>query len=114
MVENDLGQATIVYESADGKTEQTVDNEHVAYFQDHWIIKTGEDEEGNDTIRRIPHTRVYHVERNVEEFEDEMETLKDRVQSFTDDLRNRLMGDEERRDDDPVHVDIKDKDENDS
>ncbi|WP_332898507.1 hypothetical protein [Haladaptatus sp. CMSO5] len=114
MVENDLGQATIVYDSPDGTVEQTVDNEHVAYFQDHWIVKTGEDDHGNDTIRRIPHQRVHYVERNVEQFENEVETLKDRVQSFTDDLRTRIMGDEQSQSQEQtqesIHVDIEDED----
>jgi hypothetical protein len=96
MVEEDLGEATIVYEAPDGETvEQNVQNEHVAYFQDHWILKTGEDDEGRDLIRRIPSERVYHVERTVEEFEKEVETLRDQVQSVADDLRSRFLGGDE-------------------
>ena len=81
MVEEDLGEATIVYEGPDGTVEETVDNEHVAYFQDHWIVKTGENEAGHDTVRRIPAGRVYHVERDVEEFEREAATMFDELQS---------------------------------
>lgn len=93
MVEEDLGEATIVYEDPDeGTVEKTVQNEHVAYFQDHWMVKTGEDEQGRDTVRRIPSTKVHYVERTVEEFEDEMKTFRDQVQSFTDDLRSKLLG----------------------
>ncbi|NHN59502.1 MULTISPECIES: hypothetical protein [Halorussus] len=93
MVEEDLGEATITYEAPDGETvEKTVQNEHVAYFQDHWIVKTGEDDEGRDLVRRIPASRVYHVERTVEEFEREVETLRDQVQSVADDLRKRFLG----------------------
>ena len=93
MVEEDLGEATIAYEDPDeGTVERTVQNEHVAYFQDHWIIKTDETEGGRDTVRRIPAQRVYYVERSVEEFEQEVGTLKDQVQSFTDDLRSKLLG----------------------
>ncbi|MFC7079926.1 hypothetical protein [Halorussus caseinilyticus] len=95
MVEEDLGEATITYEGPDGETEtQTVQNEHVAYFQDHWIVKTGEDEQGRDLVRRIPASRVYHVERTVEQFEREVETLRDQVQSVADDLRSRFLGGE--------------------
>lgn len=87
MVETDLGTATILYEAPnEGPVEETVDNEHIAYFQDHWLIKTGEHDEGHDIIRRIPHQRVYFVERNVEEFEEEVQTLTDHVESLTDKL----------------------------
>ncbi|WP_243700429.1 hypothetical protein [Halorussus pelagicus] len=93
MVEEDLGEATIVYEGPDGETvEQNVENEHVAYFQDHWILKTGEDDRGRDLVRRIPASRVYHVERTVEQFEEEVSTLRDQVESVADDLRTRLLG----------------------
>lgn len=93
MVEKDLGQATIVYEDPDGETvEETVDNEQIAYFQDHWIVKTGEHDSGHDIVRRIPAKRVYHVERSVEEFEREVRTLRDQVQSMADDLREKLSG----------------------
>jgi hypothetical protein len=91
MVEEDFGEATIVYEDPDdGTVETTVPNKHVAYFQDHWLVKTGEDEQGRDTVRRIPATRVYHVERTVEEFEEEIRTLTDQVRSITSDLRGML------------------------
>ena len=93
MVEEDLGQATIAYEGTDGETVETqVENEHVAYFQDHWLLKTGENEQGHDIVRRIPAQRVYYVERSIEEFEEEVKTLRDQVQSITDDLRSRLLG----------------------
>ena len=85
MAEPDLGRATIVYEGPDGETvEETVENEHVAYFQDHWIIKTGEHEGEHDVVRRIPAQRVYFVQRDVEEFEAEVKTLFDEVQSLAD------------------------------
>lgn len=91
MVETDLGTATIVYEDPDdGTVEKTVDNEHIAYFQDHWIVKTGDNEGDRDTVRRIPHQRVYYVERSVEEFEEEVETLVDQVQSIASDLRTKI------------------------
>ncbi|WP_224333554.1 hypothetical protein [Haloprofundus halobius] len=93
MVDKELGEATIVYEDPDdGTVEKNVQNEHVAYFQDHWLVKIGEDDEGRDIVRRIPANRVYHVERTVEKFEEEVKTVRDQVQSFTDDLRSRLLG----------------------
>jgi len=104
---DDVGEATIVYEGPDGDTvERTVDNDHVAYFQDHWIVKVDEDDEAadddagpsrsdRDTVRRIPAHRVYYVERSVEEFEKEVRTLKDQVQSITEDLRSRFLGGED-------------------
>ena len=98
MTDADLGEATIVYDTPDGDTdEMTVDNEHIAYFQDHWLLRTDEDEEGQDTVRRIPATRVYYVERDVDEFEEEVQTLRNQVQSLANDLggevrtlRNRI------------------------
>lgn len=90
-LEEDLGEATIVYESPDeGPVEKTVPNEHVAYFQDHWILKTDEDDQGHDIVRRIPHRRVYYVERSVEEFEQEIETLFDRVESVATSLQTKI------------------------
>ena len=90
-LERDIGHATIVYEEPDEDTvRKTVPNEHIAYFQDHWIIKTDEDEEGHDIVRRIPAQRVHYVERSVEQFEEEVKTLVDQVQSFAADLRTKL------------------------
>ncbi|XVH32032.1 hypothetical protein ACNS7O_02290 [Haloferacaceae archaeon DSL9] len=90
-LEKDLGTATIAYDDPDeGTVTKTVPNEHVAYFQDHWIIKTDEDEQGRDIVRRIPAQRVHYVERSVEEFEEEVKTLRNQVQSFADDLRSKL------------------------
>lgn len=92
-LEHDTGQATIVYEDPhEDIVEKTVPNEHIAYFQDHWIIKTEEDEQGNDIVRRIPLGRVYYVERSVEEFEEEVKTIRDQVQSVADNLRSKLLG----------------------
>ncbi|MFC7154642.1 hypothetical protein ACFQPA_04125 [Halomarina halobia] len=107
MVEEDFGQATIAYEDPDeGTVERTVQNEHVAYFQDHWIVKTGEDEEGRDIVRRIPARRVYYVERTVERFEEEVKTLKDQVQSITDDLRAKFLGGGDSGEDDVRRIDV--------
>ncbi|MDG5760917.1 hypothetical protein QA600_16415 [Natronococcus sp. A-GB1] len=114
-LERDVGEATIVYDEPDeGTVRKTVPNEHVAYFQDHWIIKTDEDEDGRDIVRRIPAQRVHYVERSVEEFEEEVSTLVDQVQSFASDLRTKIpvggdsAGRHERghEDTDPINVDI--------
>lgn len=90
-LERDIGQATIVYEDPeDGTVERTVENEQIVYFQDHWLLKAGEDDEGNDVVRRIPDHKVYYVERSVEEFEEEIKTIRNQVQSFADDIRGKL------------------------
>lgn len=83
-MEQGLGEATIVYDAPheEEPAEMQVENEHVVYFQDHWLVKTGEDERGNDRVRRIPANRVYHVERSVEKFEEEAQTVLDRLQSL--------------------------------
>lgn len=112
-LEEDIGEATIVYETPDEETvEKTVPNEHTAYFQDHWIIKTDEDDQGRDTVRRIPHNRVYYVERSVEEFEQEIETLLDRVESFATSLQTKIPigggGNEQGEEPTRVRVDSRD------
>jgi hypothetical protein len=108
MVEQDLGQATIVYDDpGEGTIEERVENEHVAYFQDHWIVRTGEDESGNDTVRRIPAQRVYYVERSVEEFEQEVETLRTRVESLADQVRSKVLGGGEDGNEEKVyHIEV--------
>lgn len=119
-LERDIGQATIVYDHPEeGTIEKTVPNEHIAYFQDHWIIKNEEDEQGNDIVRRIPAGRVHYVERSVEEFEEEIKTVRDQVQSVADSLRTRLLGgngDEENGESDvrPIEVEIEEPAENDT
>ncbi|MCT9097829.1 hypothetical protein [Haloarchaeobius sp. HME9146] len=108
MVDRELGQAVIVYDDPDGETvEKTVENEHIAYFQDHWILKTGE-EDGRDLVRRIPIQRVHYVERSVEQFEREVSTLRDQVQSVADDLRSKLLGsgEETHQTDDAIRIDV--------
>ena len=113
-LEEDLGEATIVYDDPDeGTSEKTVANEHVAYFQDHWIVKTGEDDEGRDLVRRIPATRVHYVERTVEEFEEEVKTLFDRVESVAKGLGTKIPigggggGGESREE--PFRIDVEDE-----
>lgn len=85
MPDPELGKATIVFENPDGETEHaTVDNEYILYFQDHWQVKYGEDDEGNDVVRRIPKERVHYVERSVEEFQDRVDALLDRAKDRFD------------------------------
>lgn len=101
MDELELGQATITYEDpAEGTVTETVDNEEIVYVRDHWMVRTGSDEQGNDLMHQIPRDRVHTVSRNVEQFEDQTRTVKNRVESLASDLRDRLpvdIGDGGRR-----------------
>ena len=93
MTQLEIGDAVIVYDDPDeGTVERTVDNERIAYFQDHWILKLDEDEAGNDIVRRIPRQRVHYVERSVEQFEDEVKTLRNQVESFAKEVQSTLLG----------------------
>ncbi|MEM4780327.1 MAG: hypothetical protein QXG03_01985 [Halalkalicoccus sp.] len=81
----ELGTATIVFETPDGEVEHhTVENEYILYFQDHWQVKFGEDEDGNDVVRRIPKEKVHYVERSVEQFQDRIDALLDRAKDRFD------------------------------
>lgn len=91
MEELDIGQATIVYEDPEeGRTETTVDNEQLVYGRDHWMVRTGTDDRGNDLLKQIPRSRVHYVDRNVERFEEEARTVRHRVESIASDLRRKL------------------------
>jgi hypothetical protein len=91
MDELELGQATITYDDHDGETvTKTVDNEEIVYARDHWMVKTGTDEDGNDLMHQIPRERVHHVARSAEEFEDQIDTVRHRVESIASDLRERI------------------------
>lgn len=91
MTELELGQATIVYDDPDeGKTELTVDNEQLLYARDHWFVRTGTDDEGNDLMKQLPLDRVHYVDRNVEQFEEQTAGVRRRVESLANDLRQRL------------------------
>ena len=92
MSQLELGQATIVYEDPDeeGKKEVTVKNEQLAYVRDHWAVKSGTDDEGNDLMKQIPATRVHYVERNVQQFEEEINTVRHRVESLAGEIRQKL------------------------
>lgn len=116
-LDEDVGRATIVYEDPhEGTVEKQVPNEHVAYFQDHWIVKVEEDDQGRDRIRRIPATRVHYVERTVDEFAEEIRTLKSEVESIASDLRGKLPiggqggGGTSDAGDDSVRIDVTDGD----
>lgn len=93
MADPEFGEAVIVYEDPEeGTVERTVPNERLAYFQDHWIVKLDEDEAGNDIVRRIPLQRIHYVERSVEEFESEVSTLRNQVESVARDIGSTLFG----------------------
>ena len=85
--DRELGTATIVYETAAGEIERvTVDNEHIAYFQDHWLFAYGTDDDGNDVVRRVPHQQVKYVERSVEELEATFDTAVEKTKQKLGDL----------------------------
>jgi hypothetical protein len=106
MVEEALGDATIVYDDpGGGVVEKAVQNKHLAYFQDHWIVRVEASEKG-DVVRRIPKERVHYVERTVDEFREEVNTLTNQVESFAEDLRDRFLGGLTREDDGPHHIDV--------
>ena len=91
MEQLELGKATIIYEDQDGEmVEETVDNEQLVYARDHWMVKSGTDDQGNDLMSQIPVQRVVRVDRNVQKFEEQAQTVRHRVESFADDLREKL------------------------
>lgn len=100
MSELELGQATIIYEDPEeGVTRQTLDNEQIVYVRDHWTIKAGTDEEGNDLMHQIPKGRVHRVERNVERFEEEASTIRHRLQTLASEVGEKLPVGGERESD---------------
>lgn len=91
MDELSMGQATIVYEDPDeGVVSETLDNEDIVYARDHWMVKTGTDDDGNDLMTEIPRDRVHRVERSVEAFEQKAQTVRRRVGSIASELREKL------------------------
>jgi len=85
--EPELGTATIVYETPGENDERvTVDNDRIAYFQDHWLFAYGTDEDGNDVVRRVPKEQVYYVERSVEELEETFESSLEKAKGKLEDL----------------------------
>jgi hypothetical protein len=70
----DTGTATIVYDDPDGEVlEREVENDDIVYFDDHWLLKVGENDEGDDVVRRVPRERVHYVERSIDELEKKVE-----------------------------------------
>lgn len=85
----ELGKATIVYETATGEFERaTVDNDHIAYFQDHWLFAYGTNENGDDIVRRVPKERVRYVERTVEEIEETFESGIEKAKGKLEEIRD--------------------------
>jgi len=85
--EPELGTATIVYETPGENDERvTVDNDRIAYFQDHWLFAYGTDDDGNDIVRRVPKERVYYVERSVEELEETFESSLEKAKGKLEEL----------------------------
>ncbi|MFD1514021.1 hypothetical protein [Halomarina rubra] len=80
-MEADVGTARVVYETPDGVERIEVDNERLAFVDDHWVVvePSGEDDEG--TVTRIPRGRVYHVERSVDELESRASDLVEKAKS---------------------------------
>jgi len=123
MEEITLGQATIVYDDPEeGVVSETVDNEELVYARDHWMVRTGTDDEDNDLMKQIPRDRVHSVDRNVETFEEQTQSMRKRVESIASDLRERLpvdVGGEGRRErgheeppaDEPHEIPVEDGDE---
>jgi hypothetical protein len=119
-LDEDVGRATIVYEDpAEGTVEKTVANEHIAYFQDHWMVKIEEDDQGRDRVRRIPGFKVHYVERTVDEFTEEVGTIRGEVESVASDIQEKLPigggedgggGNGDDPDDGSVHIDVTDGD----
>ncbi|MBZ6495980.1 hypothetical protein [Natrinema longum] len=87
--EPELGTATIVYELPGEDVERvTVDNDRIAYFQDHWLFAYGTDEDGNDVVRRVPKARVHFVERSVEEVTETFESGLEKAKAKLEELRD--------------------------
>ncbi|RBI61828.1 hypothetical protein DMJ13_14185 [halophilic archaeon] len=77
---DDVGTAKIVYDHPeDGTTELKVENDDIVYFDDHWLVKVGEDESGDDLVRRIPRNRVHFVERSIEELEQKVQSVVEKT-----------------------------------
>ena len=85
----EVGKATIVYETATDDLERaTVDNDHIAYFQGHWLFAYGTNEEGDDVVRRVPKERVRYVERTVEEIEETFESGIEKAKGKLEEIRD--------------------------
>ena len=81
-MEADVGTARVVYETPDGVERVRVDNEQVAFVDDHWaVVDPGEGDDDTGTVTRIPRERVYRVEREVDELRSRAESLLDEAKS---------------------------------
>lgn len=76
----DTGTATIVYDDPNGEViEREVENDDIVYFDDHWLLKVGENDEGDDVVRRVPRERVHYVERSIDELEKKVESAVEKA-----------------------------------
>ena len=78
----DVGTARVVYETPDGVERVDVDNERVAFVDEHWVLVEPDSDDGSrGTVTRIPRDRVYSVERSTEELESKAKSLVDEAAS---------------------------------
>jgi len=76
----DTGTAIIVYDDPDGEViEREVENDDIVYFDDHWLLKVGINDEGDDIVRRVPRERVHYVERSIDELEKKVESAVEKA-----------------------------------
>ncbi len=76
----DTGTATIVYDDPEEEViEREVENDDIVYFDDHWLIKVGVNDEGDDMVRRVPRERVHYVERSIDELEKKVESAVEKA-----------------------------------
>ncbi|KZN24081.1 hypothetical protein A4G99_06365 [Haladaptatus sp. R4] len=76
----DTGTATIVYDDPEGEViEREAENDDIVYFDDHWLIKVGVNDEGDDMVRRVPRERVHYVERSIDELEKKVESAVEKA-----------------------------------
>jgi hypothetical protein len=76
----DTGTATIVYDDPDEDViEREVENDDIVYFDDHWLLKVGENDAGDDVVRRVPRERVHYVERSIDELEKKVESAVEKA-----------------------------------
>lgn len=80
-MDTDIGTASITYETSDGVTEKRVDNERIAFVDDHWVVWEANEDDDGGTVQRIPRDRVYGVEREVDELERTVENIIDEAAS---------------------------------
>jgi hypothetical protein len=80
-MDTNIGTAVIRYDTPDGLVEERVDNERIAFVDDHWVLWEADEQSDGGTIRRIPRDRVFEVERDVEELEQTVEGLLDEAVS---------------------------------